>query len=437
MDVVLAGLTVLALVLIYLGLGVWIFAGMLLVSLSSLLFLLGFPLDRIGIIAQSIFYRSATLWELSAIPLFIWMGEIVFRTDISDRLFRGLAPLTHKVPGRLLHTNIGGCTLFAAVSGSSAATTATVGKITTSALQDRRYDVDLSIGSLAGAGSLGLLIPPSIVMIVYGVLAEVSISKLFMAGFLPGVLIAGAYSAYIALRCLINPSLAPAAGDHYSIGEVIRGLMNIAPVGLLVVIVLGSIYTGIATPSEAATVGVVAALLLALATRQLTWSIFGQSLMGSVRLSCMIITLMVAASLLSTTMGYLHLPTELARAIVALDLSPFALIFVIGLFYLLLGCFLDGVSITVMTLPIVLPLVLQAGFDPIWFGVFLVIMVELGQITPPVGFNLFVLQGLTGYSIGRVARASIPFGILMCGCLIIVTVFPQIALWLPNQLLAP
>jgi tripartite ATP-independent transporter DctM subunit len=436
-DAFLTGLIVLALIIGFLGIGTWIFAGLLMVSMTALTLVLDFPPQRIGAIVTKIMFRSATAWELAAIPMFIWMGEMMFRTDISERLFRGLAPLVDGIAGRLLHTNVMGCTLFAAVSGSSAATTATVGKITTTELARRQYDTGLALGSLAGAGSLGLLIPPSIVMIIYGVLAEVSIAKLFAAGVFPGLIIAGLYSGFIFVRCALQPSLAPRAGDVFTWRDRLSGLSQLLPVVCLIAIVLGSIYTGYATPSEAAAVGVGATLILTALTGQLTWWVFAQSIMGAVTISAMVCSILVAAAFLSTAMGYLHVPQDLAAAIGALELSPYGLIVILALFYIVLGLFLDGISITVMSLPITLPLIVQAGFDPLWFGVFLVIMVEIGQITPPVGFNLFVLQGLTGHSIGRIARASLPFFFLMLLGVAIVTLLPGIALWLPKVLFAP
>ncbi|MDF2095998.1 TRAP transporter large permease [Aquibaculum arenosum] len=434
MEALIAGLVILVLILFFLGLGIWVFAGLFLVSVSGLALLLDMPMQRIGSIGTSIIFRYGSAWELAAIPMFIWMGEIIFRTDISDRLFRGLAPLVDFVPGRLLHTNILGCTLFAAVSGSSAATTATVGKITTEELARRKYDTNLSIGSLAGAGSLGLLIPPSIVMIMYGILAEVSISRLFAAGILPGLLVAAIYSGYIMIVSLLSKEVAPAEEKRLSLGQRLRGVANLLPVFFLMVLVLGAIYSGLATPSEAAAVGVAAAILVAAVMRQLSWQIFVESLMGAVRTSCMVCIILIAAAFLSTAMGYLHVPQNIAQTISQLNLTPFTLILVLSLFYVLLGLFLDGISIIVMSLPITLPLATMAGFDPVWFGVYLVLMVELAQITPPVGFNLFVIQGLTGHPIGRVARAAMPFFFLMCLAVAILTIFPGIALWLPDIL---
>ena len=430
MEMLLTTLGVVALIFIVLSLGTWVFAGLVTVSILSLFLLGDFELQRIGVTLTRIIFRAGNAWELSAIPLFILMGELIFRSDISERLFRGLEPLASRIPGGILHTNIFGCTLFAAVSGSSSATTATVGKITTRELEQRGYDRRLSVGSLAGAGSLGLLIPPSIVMIVYGVQAEVSISKLFMAGVLPGLLIACLYSGYLCTQALLHPEKAPRERGS-SIGWL-QSLRLLSPVLGLILVVIGSIYTGLATPSEAAAVGVGAALLLLLIERQLNWQLFTEALSATVLSSVMVCSILVCAALLSTTVGYLHIPQELAGYIATLGLSAPALLLILALFYIVLGLFLDGISITVMSLPITLPLVIQAGFDPLWFGVFLVIMVELGQITPPVGFNLFVLQGLTGEKLGTVALAAAPFFLLMCAAALIISFFPQIVLWLPQ-----
>ena len=430
MEILLATSGIGLILLLVLGAGTWIFAGLILVSVLSLVIIGDFSFHRTGVALARVIFRSANSWELSAIPLFILMGELIFRSDISERLFKGLEPWAAKIPGGILHTNIFGCTLFAAVSGSSSATTATVGKITTSELAKRGYDCQLSIGSLAGAGSLGLLIPPSIVMIVYGVQAEVSISKLFMAGVLPGLLIACLYSGYLALATWRAPHKAPRqVKSDISIAQSFRLL---SPVLLLIFVVIGSIYSGLATPSEAAAVGVAASMVLLLVERQLNWKLFQEAVQSTILSSVMVCSILVCAALLSTAFGYLHIPQDLAVYIRSLDLSPAFLLLILPLFYVALGLFLDGISITVMSLPITLPLILLAGFDPLWFGVFLVIMVELGQITPPVGFNLFVLQGLTGEKIGKVALAAMPFFFLMCLAAALISAFPQIALWLPS-----
>jgi C4-dicarboxylate transporter DctM subunit len=425
---------VLSLIFFYLGLGVWVFAGLMLVAATSLWWITGMSIERIGTIAANIAFRYSSTWELAAIPMFIWMGEIIFRTDISNRLFRGLMPFVHWVPGRLLHTNVLGCTLFAAVSGSSAATTATVGKITTAELAKRGYNRSLSMGSLAGAGSLGFLIPPSIIMIVYGILAEVSVSRLFAAGVFPGLMVASLYSSYIIFRAVVEPSIAPESNERYAFRDYLSALVDLSPIFVLMVIVLGSIYSGIATPSEAAAVGVAAAVVITIAMRQMTARLFVDTLLGAIRTSCMVSIILVSAAFLATAMGYLHVPANVARAIAVLDLSPWQLLLVLSVFYVILGLFLDGVSIIVMSLPITLPLAMQAGFDPIWFGIYLVIMVEMGQVTPPVGFNLFVIQGLTGTPIGKVAIASFPFFCLMGVAVALLWFFPDIALWLPRTL---
>lgn len=432
MEALIAALAVLGLLILTLGAGLWVFLSLALVAGLSLFFVQGMPLDRISTIAAGIVIRYASSWELASIPMFIWMGEIIFRSDISDRLFKGLSPFVERIPGGLLHTNVLGCTLFAAVSGSSPATTATVGRITTVELFRRGYDKNIAVGSIAGAGSLGLLIPPSILMIVYGILAEQSITRLFAAGILPGLLIASLYVGYVIIRALLDPSIAPSERPERHFRDYIVALGNLLPLGVLMGTVLGSIYSGLATPSEAAAMGVLASVLITLFTGQLSLSMLRDTMLGAVRTSTMVCSILIFAAFLSTAMGYMHIPSDVAQAIGAMNLSPFALLALLTVFYLGLGIILDGNSIVVMSLPIALPLVLQAGFDPIWFGIYLVLMVEMAQVTPPVGFNLFVLQGVTGWSIGRVARAALPFFMLMILGLLILTIFPQIVLFLPD-----
>ncbi len=425
---------VLGLVILFLGLGVWVFAGLMLVSILGLAVFIDMPLARIGSIVGPIMIRSSTGWELSAIPMFIWMGELILRTDISTRLFKGLAPLTYHLPGRMIHTNIVGSAIFAAICGSSAATTATIGKITVPELLRRGYNGPLVIGSLAGAGSLGLLIPPSIIMIVYGVVAEVSIARLFAAGVIPGIMIAALYSAYVIVHAMISPKVAPVEGARPTFREMVEGVGNLMPIVLLIGLVLGAIYTGIATPSETAALDVALTLVYVTITRQISRKVFMESLFATVHTSSMIGAIMISAAFMSTAMGFMHVPQDISAAIAKLELSPYALIVIIVLFYILLGMFLEGVSMTVMSLPVTLPLVLAAGFDPIWFGIFLILMIEMAQITPPVGFNLFILQALTRQSIMKIVRASLPFFFLMCLGVLLITVFPQIVLWLPDLL---
>jgi C4-dicarboxylate transporter DctM subunit len=434
MDGILLGLLSLGLLLVLLGAGLWIFVALLAVGCALLFFGLGFPLDRIGNILKSIMWRSSSSWETTAIPMFLLMGELIHRADISARIFRGLAPFVERLPGRLLHANVAGSTLFAAVSGSSAATTATIGRITISALEQRGYDRSLAIGSLAGAGSLGLLIPPSIVMILYGVLAEVSIARLFAAGVIPGLMVAALYSAWIAGVALVRPDVAPPLVDRRQGRDYLHAAIDLLPIIILIVLVLGSIYSGHVTPSESAALGVVASLIMVAVLGRFTFRLLLDCLISTVVLSAMICSILVAAAFLSTAIGYAGLPLALARWIATLELSPYTLILILALFYLILGLFLDGISITVMSLPVTLPLAMQAGWDPIWFGIFLVIMVEMAQITPPVGFNLFVLQGLTGWSLNRIAIAALPFFLLLCLALQLIVLFPSIVLWLPETI---
>ncbi len=379
-------------------------------------------MDVIGAIMVKRLYAASGSWEIACIPLFMWMAEIMsaltFRS-VCSRAWPRWSTSCREDCFILMWLPVH---FFRAVSGSSTATTATIGRITISELQKRGYNQNLSIGSLAGAGSFGLMIPPSIVFIIYGVIAEESISRLFMAGVFPALL-AGLYSAFIMIFSTVRPDVAPTAGIDYTFRDYVRCIGLLMPIFILIVIVLGSIYTGIATPTEAAAVGVTAALIMALALKQLTLQVFIKSILGALKTSCMVCSLLAGAAFLSTAMGFLHVPQDISRMIGTLDLSPMGLIMVLGIFYVVLGFFLDGISITVMSMPICLPLVVNAGFDPIWFGVFLVAMTELAQITPPVGFNLFVIQGITGFSIGYVAYAAAPFFLLMVIGVVIITFF--------------
>lgn len=429
MDPIIILITVLSLLVLYLGMGVWVGLGLFSVAITSLALFRSMPVDKL--VAQ-LTYNTVTTPELVALPMFILMAEVLFHTKLSTSLFNGLAPWTHRLPGKMMHVNILGCTLFAAISGSSAATAATVGRITLTELFKRGYDRDLVIGSLAGAGTLGFLIPPSIILIIYGVLTETSILKLFLAGIIPGLLLAASFMAYLAFRATLNPSLVPAESAKAGWVDRLRGLIDLGPVLFLIVLVLGSMYAGFASPSEAAAVGVLGAFIISAVQKTLSLHTFKLACLGAVRTTSMIALIVAGATFLSVSMAYLGVPRLIAAEIAALNLSPMALILLLLLFYAILGCVLDGLSAIVMTLPITLPLVLAAGFDKIWFGVFVVIVVELAQITPPVGFNLFVIQGLTGESIGRVARAALPFFLIMCAFAVLLAVFPQIATFLPD-----
>jgi tripartite ATP-independent transporter DctM subunit len=379
-------------------------------------------------------WGSSSSWTLTALPLFIWMGEILFRTKLSESMFKGLAPWVNWLPGRLLHTNVIGCTIFAAVSGSSAATCATIGKMTLPELTKRGYPQDQIIGSLAGAGTLGLLIPPSIIMIVYGVTAEVSISRLFVAGVLPGLMLAALFSGYIIVWSLFNPEKIPVTTERFTFVQKLYESRHLLPVVGLIGAVLGSIYAGIATATEAAAVGVIGSFVLSALQGSLNWHTFKESLMGATRLYCMIALILAGASFLTLSMGYIGLPRHLAEYVSALDLSPFMLITVLTVFYVVLGCFLDGISMVVLTMGVILPTIQAAHIDLIWFGIFIVVVVEMAQITPPVGFNLFVLQGMTKKEITYIARVTMPFFFLMCGMVLVLWFLPQIATWLPSKM---
>lgn len=382
-------------------------------------------------------WNILTTQELLALPLFILMGELLFRTNLSRSLFTGLAPWAGLLPGRLIHVNVIGCTIFAAISGSSAATTQVVGRIALTELLKRGYSRDIAVGSLAGAGTLGFLIPPSNILIIYGVLADVSIIKLFTAGLIPGLLLAGCFMAWVMIHTTIRKDLVPEserALRNLSWSERFASLKDLAPAIFLIACVLGSMYGGIATPSEAAAVGVLGAAIVALAQRSLTWDAVRQIAIGSVVTCSMIALILLGASVLGSAAAFLGIPAKVAAFVQGLGLSPFQLMLALVVFYLVLGCFLDGFSMIVMTLPIVLPIVKMAGFDPIWFGVFVVLVVEMAQITPPVGFNLFVIQGITGDSLSYLARVTMPYLLIMVVFTMLLVLFPQIVMFLPNAL---
>ena len=429
-DMMITGLLVLTLFLI-LGSGVWIgltLSGVAWVGMQM------FSARPAGDAMAMTIWGSASSWTLTALPLFIWMGEILFRTRLSQDMFKGLAPWMQALPGRLLHTNVVGCAIFAAVSGSSAATCATIGKMTLPELQKRGYPEDMVIGTLSGSGTLGLLIPPSIIMIVYGVAADVSIAQLFIAGVLPGLLLAGLFSGYIILWSLRHPDQIPPRDAPMSFMQKIQESSSLIPVVLLIGAVLGSIYTGFATATEAAAVGVVGALILSSLQGSMSWSVFKEALMGATRLYCMIALILAGAAFLTLSMGYIGLPRHLAEWIGGLGLSPFALIMALMVFFIILGCFLDGISMVVLTMGVLMPTVQKAGIDPIWFGIFIVFVVEMAQITPPVGFNLFVLQGMTGKQLPYIARVSMPMFFLMVGAVVLIYFVPGIVTWLPTQM---
>ena len=380
----------------------------------------------------SAFWESNASWELAALPLFIWMGEILFRTKLSEEMFEGLRPWLNRIPGRLMHTTIIGCGVFGSVSGSSAATCATIAKVALPELKRRGYNENLAIGSLASAGTLGILIPPSITMVVYAVAADASIIRIFLAGFLPGFLLMLLFSGYIGWWSLRHPDQVPAADPPTTFMEKIRLSGNLIPCGLLIIFIVWVLVAGWATATECAAFGVLGSLGIAAWGRSLTWSNFTEGLMGATRTSCMIMFILAGAAFLTKTMAFTGIPRELAEWVDAMHLSPYALIGALVLIYLVLGTALDGISMIVLTSAVVLPMIQKAGFDLIWFGIFIVLLVEIAEVTPPVGFNLFVLQNMTGKDSNVIARAAIPFFFCMVICIALITLFPQIVTILPD-----
>ena len=417
--------------LFLLGSGVWVAISMIGVSTIGMMLFTSRP---VGDAMATTIWGTSSSWTLTALPLFVWMGEILFRTKLSENLFSGLSPWMQKLPGGLIHVNVVGCALFAAISGSSAATVATVGKMSIPELRKRKYPEKILLGSLAGSGTLGLLIPPSIILIIYGVTVQESIAKLFIAGIIPGIMIAIIFMGYVIIWSLINKKSMPKSYENFSFLEKIKKSKQLLPVIILISSVIGSIYTGVATATEAASLGVVGALILSYFQKSLNKETFRQSLLGATKTSCMIAFILAGSTFLSLAMGFTGLPRNLAIWIESMQLSPYILIFVLMIFYIILGMFLDGISAVVLTMAIIEPMIRQAGFDMIWFGIFLVIVVEMAQITPPVGFNLFVLQGMANKDMGFIAKSAFPLFLLMILAVILVVIFPEIALWMPNQM---
>lgn len=415
---------------VLLALGVWVGAALLSTAAIGMALFTSRP---IGDSMALTIWAEQSSWTLTALPLFIWMGEILFRTKLSETLFRGLAPFMRNWPGSLLHVNIGASAVFAAISGSSAATVATVGKMSIPELRRRNYPEKMIIGTLSGAGTLGLLIPPSIAMIVFGVTVNESISKLFMAALIPGLALAACMMVYIAIWSLINRRTFQPL-QEVDLGNIGRRLLDLLPVLLLISAVIGSIYAGIATATEAAALGVFGAILLSALQRTLTWASLMESIIGAIRTNAMIMLILMGAGFLSLAMGFTGIPRALAEGIEAWQLSPLMLIVILTLFYIVLGCFLDGLSSIVLTMAVIEPMVRAAGFDMLWFGVYVMIVVEMAQITPPIGFNLFVLQGMTGKDMGFISRASFPMFCVMGVFIIILFMFPGLATWLPELL---
>jgi C4-dicarboxylate transporter DctM subunit len=421
-----------SILLMFLGSGVWVAISMIGVSAIGMLI---FTTRPVGDAMATTIWGTSSSWTLTALPLFVWMGEILYRTKLSENLFKGLAPWMSRLPGGLIHVNVVGCALFAAISGSSAATVATVGKMSIPELRKRKYPERLLLGSLAGSGTLGLLIPPSIILIIYGVTVQESIAKLFIAGIIPGIMIAIFFMLYVIVWSVVNKEKMPQVKERFTFSKKIKASAQLIPVILLITSVIGSIYVGVATATEAASLGVVGALILSFFQKSLNKESFKLSLLGATKTSCMIAFILAGSSFLALAMGFTGLPRNLAIWIQEMNLSPYVLIFVLTLFYIILGMFLDGISAVVLTMAIIEPMIRQAGFDMIWFGIFLVIVVEMAQITPPVGFNLFVLQGLANKDMGFIARSAFPLFLLLVFSVIVIIIFPEIALWLPQQMI--
>jgi len=426
-------LFLLILLCLLLGAGLWISMALALVGLVAMSFVHPSP----GLFLASAFWEATGSWTLAALPMFVWMGEILFRTKLSEELFNGLAPWVRRIPGRLLHVNILACGIFGSVSGSSAATCATVSKIALPELKRRGYDERIAIGSLATSGTLGILIPPSIIMVVYAVAAEVSIIRVFIAGCIPGLLVMGLFSAYIVVWALLNPDKQPPPEPRMSLGAKLRASAQLIPCMVLIVAVIGTMFVGWATATEAAAFGVLGSLILAGVTGSLTWENFTGSLKGATRLSCMIMFILAGAAFLTKAMALTGIPAALAQGVQTLELGPYGLIAILTVVYVILGTALDGVSMIVLTTSIVIPLVQAAGFDLVWFGIFIVLLVEIAEITPPVGFNLFVMQTMTGKEQGEVAMASLPFFLMLVLTVVLCTLFPvTLVTGLPEWLLS-
>ncbi len=421
----------LVVLLVLLGAGIWVAFSLMAVGMVGMALFTEAPLG--DVLATTIWGHSNS-WALAALPLFIWMGEILFRSKLSEDMFVGLSPWMNRLPGRLLHVNIFGCGVFAAVSGSSAATAATIGKLSIPELSKRGYPEQMMIGTLAGSATLGLLIPPSIILIVYGVATEQSIARLFVAGVLPGILLVVLFVGYVMIWSLLNREKLPVENEYFTFREKLHRSRRLIPVILLIVGVIGSIYAGIASPTDAAAVGVVLALVLSWQSNSLNRETFIAGLLGATKTSCMIAFILAGAAFLTISMGFTGIPKLLALWIGSLGLSTYELLAALTIFFVILGCFLDGISVVVLTTSVVMPMVQQAGIDPLWFGIFIVIVVEMSQITPPVGFNLFVLQALTGRNILVIAKAALPFFLLMFVALAAIVVFPEIVTWIPNNM---
>ncbi len=429
MDTLGIGLFLLIIMLMLLSGGIWIAMTLAICGWVGQAF---FVTTQPGKNLFSSFWETNASWELAALPLFIWMGEILFRTKLSEEMFEGLRPWLNRVPGRLMHTTVLGCGIFGSVSGSSAATCATISKVALPELRKRGYDESLALGSLATAGTLGILIPPSITMVVYAVAADASIIRIFLAGFVPSAILMALFMGYIAWWSIRHPDRVPAADPPSTFLEKVRKSGNLIPCSLLIIFIVWVLVAGYATATECAAYGVVGSLAIAAWSRSLTWSNFWEGLMGTTRTSCMIMIILAGAAFLTKTMAFTGVPRQLAEWVDAMHLSPYTLIGCLVVVYLVLGTALDGISMIVLTAAVVLPMIHKAGFDLVWFGIFIVLLVEIAEVTPPVGFNLFVLQNMTGKDSNTIAKAALPFFGCLVLCIVVITVFPDTVTWLPD-----
>jgi C4-dicarboxylate transporter DctM subunit len=432
MDVTVVALVLLVVMFVLLGSGVWVALSLIGVGLAGIVLFTSAPA---GQVMATTIWGSSGNWALTALPLFIWMAEILYRTRLSDDIFSGLAPWLTRLPGRLMHVNVLGCGLFAAVCGSTSATCATIAKIALPELRRRGYDERMIIGSLASSGTLGILIPPSIMMIVYGFIAEVSIARLFIAGVIPGIVMVVIFMGYVVVWAWLNPGRTPPSDIRMTLGERIYASRRLMPVVALIALVMGTIYSGVVTPTEAATVGVVGALALSLLYRSLTWANFVESLVGATRTSCMIAFILAGAAFMSMAMGYTGIPRASAQLIASYHLSAWGLLAALTVLYIILGLALDGISMVVLTSAVVQPMIRQASIDPVWFGIYMVLMVQVAELTPPVGFPMFVMQMFTGRSLLYVSRAALPFFFLLLVGTALIIVFPDLVTYLPNKML--
>jgi tripartite ATP-independent transporter DctM subunit len=431
-DLVSLSIVLILVLFAILACGVWIAIALGFIGLLAMMAKVAAP---VGPVLATSIWQSLNSWDLTALPMFIWMGEILYRTKLSEDMFEGLAPWLSRLPGRLLHVNVLGCAIFAAVSGSSAATCATIGRISMPELMKRGYDERMAIGTLAGSGTLGLLIPPSIIMIVYAAATDQSIARLFIAGVIPGLLLAGLFMGFIMVWATLNKSRMPPPDPPTSFANRFAASRRLIPIVLLILGVIGSIYGGLASATEAAVVGVSLSLFLSWWTNTLSWTSFTEALLAATRTSCMICFILAGAAFLTIAMGFTGIPRALAEWIGAMELSRWQLLGALTLFYIMLGCFLDGISMVVLTTAVIMPLIEKAGFDLIWFGIYIVIVVEMAQITPPVGFNLYVLQSMTGKNLFAVGAYTLPLFLLMCVAVVLLAMFPGLALWLPSTML--